>query len=362
MTTYRHGLLIGKFYPPHLGHHAAIRHAAAECTTLSVLVLASSAERIPLADRVAWLLAEHPGVQVVGARCDIPLDVTDEQVWAAHVAVMRAALGAQQAAAVDAVYCGDAYGEELARRFDAKAVPLERDGRSSTDVRADLVGRWDDLAPATRAGLTTRVVVLGAESTGTTTVAQSLAEHYRRRGGSWARTQWVPEYGREYTELKWAAECPDRPLDELCWTAADFDAVAVEQTRREDAAARTGSPVLVCDTDAFATALWERRYLGAAARADQPWTVRPSRNLYLITDHEGVPWHDDGIREGDLEVRAAMTHWFEDALAAAGHSWVLLTGTLEQRIALAARTVDQLLALHTQFSDPLHGPGFGAPG
>ena len=37
------------------------------------------------------------------------------------------------------------------------------------------------------------------------------------------------------------------------WTPADFDTVAVEQTRRESLAAAAGSPLLVCDTDAFAT-------------------------------------------------------------------------------------------------------------
>lgn len=359
MTEFRHGLLIGKFYPPHLGHHAAIRRAADECERVSVLVMASAAESIALADRVGWLRAEHPdeNVDVVGVRCDAPLDVTDERVWAAQVAVMAAAMRQRGGDPVDAVYCGDAYGTGLAQRFDAKLVPLDRDGRSSSAIRADLVGGWDDLAAATRAGLVTRAVVVGAESSGTTTVTRELAEHYRRRGGGWARTQWVPEFGREYTELKWRAA--GGALDDLVWTAADFDAVATEQTRREEAAARSGSPLLVCDTDAFATAIWERRYLGVAARTGQAWTDVPRRDVYLLTDHRGVPWHDDGMREGDLAVRAAMTDWFADALTAAGHSWVLLTGSLDERVRLAVRTVEQLLAGRARFGEPLHGPGFG---
>jgi nicotinamide riboside kinase len=64
---------------------------------------------------------------------------------------------------------------------------------------------------------------------------------------------------------------------------------------------------------------------------------------YLLTSHEGVPWHDDGLREGDLRVRAAMTEWFAAALTRAGHSWVLLTGTLEERLRLAIRSVDLAL-------------------
>jgi HTH-type transcriptional repressor of NAD biosynthesis genes len=359
VREFRHGLLIGKFYPPHLGHHAAIRRATAECEQVSVLVIASAAESTLLADRVGWLRAEHDDVDVIGVRCDAPLDVTDERVWTAHLATMSAALRSRGTVPVDAVYCGDAYGAGLAQRFDAKWVPLERDGRSSTAIRADLAGHWDDLAPATQAGMATRVVVVGAESTGTTTASRELAEHYRRWGGVWARTQWVAEYGRDYTDVKWAAEGQGRPLEELVWTVADFDAVATEQTRREEAAARIGSPLLVCDTDAFATAVWERRYLGAAGRTGQAWADGPRRDVYLVTDHHDVPWLDDGMREGDLEIRAAMTDWFVDALTADGHSWVLLTGPLDERMDLAVRTVDQLLAVRARFAEPLHGPGFG---
>jgi HTH-type transcriptional repressor of NAD biosynthesis genes len=131
------------------------------------------------------------------------------------------------------------------------------------------------------------------------------------------------------------------------------------QTGLENSAAREGSPLLVCDTDAFATSVWERRYLGREARPPQSWATQlPRRDVYLLTDHANVPWHDDGLREGDLDIRAAMTTWFEDALTAAGHSWVLLTGSLEQRVDLAVRTVDQMVQTRCRFATPLSGPGF----
>ncbi len=53
------------------------------------------------------------------------------------------------------------------------------------------------------------------------------------------------------------------------------------------------------------------------------------------------------MREGDLDVRAEMTRWFIDALTAAGQSWVLLTGSLTDKMALAVRTVDPLLELRS---------------
>jgi HTH-type transcriptional regulator, transcriptional repressor of NAD biosynthesis genes len=354
VTRYRHGLVLGKFYPPHLGHHHLIRAMAGRCERATVLVEAARAESIPLADRMAWLAAEHPDVTVLGSRCDLPVDYDDDQVWDAQVAVMKAALAGRPP--VDVVFTSERYGARLAARLGAEHECVDPARSvfpvSGTAVRADLTGHWGDLSPTVRAGLAVRMVFVGAESTGTTTLSRRLAEHFRRRGGVFTDTRWVAEHGREYTELKWRTE--DAPtLDDLVWTRDDFDAVAEEQTRRENEAAAAGSPLLVCDTDAFATSVWERRYLGTAARRGQRWALAPRPDMYLVTDHVGVPWQDDGLREGDLPLRAAMTEWFTSELTAAGHPWALLTGTEAQRLRLAIRIADQLLAWRTTFADPL---------
>jgi HTH-type transcriptional regulator, transcriptional repressor of NAD biosynthesis genes len=351
-----HGLAVGKFYPPHLGHHHLIRTMARQCARASVLVEAAGVESIPLADRVDWLTRIHAAesnVTVLGARCDIPVDFADDTVWTAQVAVIRAALAGRS---VDAVFSSEKYGDELAARLGARHVPVDP-GRltvpvSASAVRADLAGCWDFLDPVVRAALAVRLVFVGAESTGTTTVSRLVADGFRARGGVFARTGWVAEYGREYTELKWRTD-GTATLDELVWEPADFDRVAAEQAARENALA-ADAPLLVCDTDAFATAVWERRYLGGSARRDQPWAKElPRRDVYLLTDHVGVPWHDDGMREGDLAIRAEMTDWFTAELTAAGHSWALLTGSVEQRVRLATTIADQLLRQRSTFADPL---------
>ncbi|MFF0817573.1 AAA family ATPase [Rhodococcus sp. NPDC003318] len=352
---YRHALVIGKFYPPHAGHHHLVRSAAAVADRVTVVVMASAAESIPLADRVSWMRQSHtadPSVTVTGIACDAPMDLGSETVWAAQVAAMRAAVRGVTRVPVDAVVSSEKYGEELAHRFSAVHVCVDP-GRvahpvSGTACRADLAGHWEALDAPARAGLTTRIVVVGAESTGTTTVSRALARHYR---SAWNRTQWVPEYGRQATHDKLDAlrrRHPDASMDDLTWTGTDFARIAAEQTRLEDAAARTGSPVLVCDTDAFATTVWERRYLGTSVHAVAP----DRRALYLLTDHVGVPFVQDGIRDGE-HVRADMTGWFEDALTAAGRSWVLLTGGLADRVDLAVRVTDQALRLNVTFADPL---------
>jgi HTH-type transcriptional repressor of NAD biosynthesis genes len=366
MTRFAHGLIVGKFYPPHVGHHRLIDWAASQCETLTVLAMAAGGESLALSDRVAWLEATHTdcaSLCVVGVHCDAPVDFEDPIVWAAQEEVMRAALRVAKRPPVDAVFSSEAYGAELARRLSATNVEFDPERRgapiSSSRIRLDAPSCWDFLAPATQAGLAVRVVLLGAESTGTTTIAERLTAHYRRRGGIWQRTQCVAEYGREFTNVKWeraraAARATARAepsLDAIEWTAADFDLIAAEQTRREEDAARHGSPVLICDTDALATSVWERRYLGAEARRSQAWAgaLLPRRDLYLLTSHDDVPWQDDGMREGDLAIREVMTGWFEDALTEAGRSWMLLSGNLDERLSLAVRTIDSILRRRLTF-------------
>lgn len=164
----------------------------------------------------------------------------------------------------------------------------------------------------------------------------------------------MPEYGRTASVAKLSrlrTASPEAGMNDVAWSGDDFAQIARTQQDSENAAARTGSPLLVCDTDAFATTVWERRYLGPHSRRAAR-EVRATGSIYLVTDHEDVPFVQDGIRDGE-HVRAEMTGWFIDALTRSGHSWVLLTGSLDERIALAIRVADQALAARSTFAEPL---------
>ena len=206
---------------------------------------------------------------------------------------------------------------------------------------------WWDLGPEERAERTARVVIVGSESTGKTTLARELVGHYRGIGGLWAETKWVPEYGREYTEIllqRQGSVAAEGEAASAEWGPHDFAEIAVQQQRLEDEAAASGSPVLFCDTDAFATQLWERRYLGdgsTAALLAVP--VSPPRALYLLADLAGVPFEQDGIRDGE-SFRDDMQRWFVEELTARGENWTMLTGTRQQRLRAAIAAVDAAVA------------------
>ena len=368
-ARFAHGLVIGKFYPPHPGHHFLIRTAAAHCERLTVVAMAADVESIPLAARVGWLreaFADHPGLAVTGVVDNLPVDLESETVWAGHVALMRqgVALGPHADRPVDAVFSSESYGTELARRFDAAAVLLDRAREtftvSGTKVRADPVAHWEALEPPVRAWFARRVVVLGAESTGTTTLSRDLAAALRARGGPHAQTGWVPEYGRELTVVKLAlaraAADPAGPAPtvfDLEWDDQDFETVVRNQAADEQRAARAGGPVLVCDTDALATTVWQERYRGRSTLPVRDLAAAvPPRALYLLTADADVPFHDDGLRDGE-HLRPWMTQRFREVLTAQRVPWVELRGDRETRLTAALQQVDLLLARGWELADPL---------
>mgnify|MGYP006283328521 CR=1 FL=1 len=94
---------------------------------------------------------------------------------------------------------------------------------------------------------TLRVCIVGAESTGKTTLCTDLAASYS--------VPFVPEFGRWYTE---AMPDPSR----YTWTSDDFVAIVETQHRFEDDMALWANDVMICDTGAYTTALFHEAYMG----------------------------------------------------------------------------------------------------
>ena len=298
--SFNHVLVIGKFYPPHQGHCLLIRNAAAAAQYVTVVVMASHVESLPLEHRVAWLrtsFTSTPHVRVVGVMDDVPVDYEDETIWQAHIGLMRK--GVLQADAqfgttpeVDATFTSEDYGERMAKYFNATPVEVDVERNlvsvSGTAVRNDLIGQWSFLPKATQMGLCHRIVIVGGESTGKTTLAQSLAKALRIRGGVYASTAFVPEYGREYNQLKlriMQAKArvqgqPEPSVFDCEWSSEEFVSIARMQTTWEHEAATQGSPHIICDTDVFATMFWHKRYMGFdSIELSEFFSELPSRSL-----------------------------------------------------------------------------------
>lgn len=224
--SYATGLVVGKFWPPHRGHQLLLETAAAEVAELLVLVYAHPDDRAhPAPERAAWLRELYRGDDVargphigttplrliaLTAEADgLPPDAADDHT---HREFVRQWL-ARHGYVIEVVFSSEAYGPGFAAHLGAAHVLVDAARRqvpiSGTQLRAALAAgdtaqslpaaaflhpfvaaQYGAVAPAA----VPRLVLLGAESSGKTTLATALAEALG--------TAWVPEYGRLLHEQK----------------------------------------------------------------------------------------------------------------------------------------------------------------
>jgi NadR type nicotinamide-nucleotide adenylyltransferase len=323
--TYGLGLVIGKFLPPHRGHRFLIETALARCTRVVVIICGKPTDPIPPELRKAWLEELVPAARIM--LIDDRYDENDSRVWA------RNTLG-WLGRAPDAVFSSEGYGDAYASHMGCLHVLVDPQRIaipcSGTAVRNDPFAMWDHLDPPLRGWYAKRVVVLGAESTGTTTLATDLAAALQ--------TPWVAEYGREYSAANAAA-------GDTIWRTEEFLEIAREQTAREDAAARRANRILVCDTNALATVLWHRRYMGFHSQALGDFAARCRSDLYLLTGDE-IPFEQDCMRDGE-HIRHEMHLWFQEELGFQRTPWHLLRRGREQRLAEALALIERHFGLRS---------------
>lgn len=319
----KRGLIVGKFYPPHRGHKYLIEFGRSHVDELTVIICQRPHEWPPGELRAAWLREIHPDVKVL--LIDDFEDEQDSQVWAENS--IRWLGGVP-----DIVFSSEEYGDRFAHFLGCKHMAVDNARQtvpiSGTQVRTAPLDCWRYLEPPVRGWYAKRICLVGAESTGKTTLAQMLADHYQ--------TVWVPEYGREYSERKLAE------TGGYDFQSDEFTHIASVQCQREDASARLANKVLICDTDAFATAIWHRRYLGQRSPAVESIVAAHRRpDLYLLTD-ASTPFVQDGTRDGEA-IREWMHQTFVEELIAQQRPYIFLSGSLKKRFDNAVEAIDQLM-------------------
>jgi NadR type nicotinamide-nucleotide adenylyltransferase len=324
------GFVVGKFYPPHRGHKFLIDSARKQVDELVVMLAAHPSQTIPGEVRYAWLREIHPD-------CDVrlvPDELEDDSKQWADFTVKY--LGR----APDVVFSSENYGPIYASLMGSRHVMVDQSRVSvpisGTQIRANPLVHLDHLEPCVRAWFVPRIVLVGAESTGKTTLAQQLADHYQ--------TVWVPEYGREHWEAKVSRLTTSDASPS--WSSDEFVHIAQEQQRREDLAARECNRIVVCDTNAFATGTWYERYFHARHPFVDEIGKQSKADLYLLTAPD-VPFVQDGFRDGQ-HIRHWMHDRFAEQLSEISHREpavriVQINGPYEQRLATAIAAVDALL-------------------
>jgi len=201
---------------------------------------------------------------------------------------------------VDVIFSSEAYGERWARYMGVphKLVDMNRTYLpiSGTDIRSDPYLYWQYINRYARQHYLKRVLVVGPESTGKTTLCRNLSNLYG--------TVYSPEYGRIYDEQ---TRKPKEEFDESRWRTI-YAAIVNEQPKLDRRAEEDARMVCFYDTDLLTTAMWYEewqkdyghdglyRSIIAAAKRQPPFD--------LVIVMPIAPWVDDGYRGQTEEVRS----------------------------------------------------------
>ena len=175
----------------------------------------------------------------------------------------------------------------------------------------------------------TVIAVLGAESSGKTTLAAALARRLGEETG--LRCTWVPEWLRD-----WCVRTGRTPrIDEQA-------AIARTQHRHIETAAASHD-VVVCDTTALMTAVYSRMVFGdASLEAEALALHRRDVGMTLLTALD-LPWVADGLQRDGAHVREPVDDLLRGLLHAQRLPWVLVSGQGEARVEAALDATAPLL-------------------
>ena len=180
-----------------------------------------------------------------------------------------------------------------------------------------------------------KVVVIGPESTGKSTLCSRLAMHYG--------TDWVPEYAREYL-LKHGINYHFEHLLEIAEGQLQLEQQRVNKLIETGTINNQIVPLFV-DTDMYVMKVWCEFVFGQCHSWILNRLVEQDYDLYLLANVD-APWVKDELREyPDLATRTKLYHHYKDALVQQKVPWVDISGDYEERFRKAVTAVDNLLRL-----------------
>ncbi len=182
-----------------------------------------------------------------------------------------------------------------------------------------------------------KIVIIGPESTGKSTLCEQLAQHYE--------TRWCPEYARA-----WLLQ------NGTNYTFEDLLTIAEGQLQLEDEYTEKleneslpllengGNIPLFIDTDMYVMKVWCEFVFGKCHRFVLDNILKRKYDGYLLCNVE-LPWTKDELREyPDLDTRKTLFRMYKDLLINQSTPWALVSGSGEDRLQSAIRSVDKMLS------------------
>ncbi len=331
---YNVGMYGGSFNPLHLGHVDCIMQAICMCRELYiVLSVGSNRGEIDARIRYRWLyqLTRHAGnVQIIMLNDEAETkEAYTETYWQRDADIVKNRIGKP----IDVVFCGSDYDENSFwnRCYPESALHIfPRNDISSTEIRRHPYLHWDWIPEVVRPHYVKKVLLMGVESTGKTTLLHHLANRFN--------TNYILEAGREISE---------RSGTDMLMLSEDFTEILLQHKLNEMQAIRYSNKVLFIDTDALVTQFYmyflndpgiaKNKALSDAIDALNAYDLI----LFLEPD---VAFVQDGDRSEIIRnSRGQYSEQLKELLRGHGKGFVTIAGDYWHRYQSAVERVNALL-------------------
>ena len=321
------GLTLGKFAPLHCGHQLVIETAMKETDHVIVMVYdCPESTAVPLSVRTIWIRDLYPEVEVIEA-WNGPAEVgnTPEIKKMQEDYILKTLSGRK----ITHFFNSEFYGDHVSKALGALSCTVD-EGRltypiSGTAVRENPYKYRKSISPIVYRDLVTNVVLLGAPSTGKSTLAELLAQEYR--------TKWMPEYGREY----WDKNQNNRRL-----TLEQLVKVAEGHIEREDKKLLEANNYLFTDTNATTSYMFSLYYHGEVhPRLADLANSSMKRYDFVFLCEDDIPYDDTWDRSGELNRELFQKQIISD-LVQRRIPFFRLTGTIQKRVAQVKKVLNNV--------------------
>jgi HTH-type transcriptional repressor of NAD biosynthesis genes len=320
--------VFGKFMPFHSGHEAMINFALTKCDFLSVLICCSDKELLPASVRQKWMAAtfEHvPNIEIITFdynEDELPsTSVTSHEVSAVWSETFK-----QLFPDHSLLITSEPYGDLVAGFMGIQHISFDPDKKlypvSATKIRADAYGNWDYLPESVKEDFITKVVILGTESTGKTTLTDKLSKHFQ--------SAYVLEAGRDVV------------ADSNDFSMEDLELIASLHAERIADASVGKSPLLIIDTDIHITLSYAQFAFEKEPEVDEVIYKRNKADLYLYLNND-VEYVQDGTRMSE-EDRNLLDYSHRETLARYKVKYEEITGNWEERFSKSVALIEKLIS------------------
>jgi len=174
---------------------------------------------------------------------------------------------------------------------------------------------------------TKRVVLVGGESTGKSTLAAALSKHFDCPLATEFARDYLTEHGAEYgLETSLVLACGQRDREEEAMTRAIAE----------------NKPLVLSDTDPLTTMLWAEYYFKKTHPDVEAMLPTLKHDLHLLCTPGDLPWDDDGLRRSPNS-RAWFTKRLKEELTRRNMPYLILDQPLTDRLDAAIDKIQSLL-------------------